>query len=148
MQPRWIIYLSERSRRMESKKRKRGKGRKNSRWRRRRRNMYRRVLQRLLGAFVLLQLNGRGREKDWWRAEKGEEAVEEDGEAPLSSSFHRTQAGLDICILRWALGSQSSRCVALIPDFATRGMTLTHRRTRRVWLSRWMKTLARGNFYF
>lgn len=46
--------------------------------------------------------------------------------------FIETRAGLDICILRRALGGQSSRCVALILDSATRGMTLTHRRTRRV----------------
>lgn len=99
--------------------------------------------------FVLLQLDGRSssqkekeKRRDWQRAreERGKEArkteeeeeEEEDGEVPLSSSFRRARAGLDICILRRALGSQSLRCVALIPDFATRGMTLTHRRTKRV----------------
>jgi len=54
-----FVGMAECSKRMESKKRKERKARKNLRWRRRRRNMYRRILQRLLDAFVLLQLDGR-----------------------------------------------------------------------------------------
>lgn len=55
-----FVGTAECTRRIENKKRKKGKGRKNLRWRRKgRRNMYRRVLQRLLGAFILFQLDGR-----------------------------------------------------------------------------------------
>lgn len=54
-----FVGTAECTKKMESKKRKERKERKNlRRRRRRRRNTYRRILQRLLDAFVLLQLDG------------------------------------------------------------------------------------------
>lgn len=52
-----FVGTAECTTRTESKKKRKRKGRKDLRWRRRR-NTYRRILQRLLDAFVLLQLDG------------------------------------------------------------------------------------------
>ena len=131
-----FVGMAKCMRRMENKKMKKGKGRKNSRWRRRR-NTYRRVLQRLLVPSWMSPVRKRRkrkrktvRELESRRGKKTRKVEKEDGQVPLSSSFRRTRASLNIYILHRALGSQSLRCVALIPNSATRGMTLTHRRTR------------------
>lgn len=71
----------------------------------------------------------KGNATRWKERERGRKKV---GIFHSLPRFVEARAGLGICILRLALGSQSRRCVALIPDSATRGMTLTYRRTRRV----------------
>ena len=91
----------------------------------------------MLGAFILLQLDESSSQKEKekkkdrqrvGRGKKTRKVEEEDEQVLLSFSFRQARASLNICILRRALGSQSLRCIALIPDSATRGMTLTHRR--------------------
>lgn len=75
-----FVGMAECTRRTESKKREKGKGRKELRWRRRRRrNTYRRILQRLLDAFVLLRLNGEFSSQRRKRKRKTERKKEREG---------------------------------------------------------------------